>query len=234
MSPSSIASGAPEPAPPKPAAAAAPTRVAIAGGTALIRAALRALVERSDGFAVIADADELGALPCGDVLLLDIDDAPKAALEQLQGFRGGDAAPRVLVLTASRDPEFGRKAILAGARGVVYKDRTPEHFLNAIRKVRDGELWIDRLTTASLVVDAAARRRDDREQAKIALLTERERDVIALVGIGLSNKAIATRMGISDNTVRHHLTSIFAKLGVADRLGLAVYAFQRTLARPAD
>ena len=72
----------------------------------------------------------------------------------------------------------------------------------------------------------------DRERAKIALLTRRERDVVALVSVGLNNKAIAIRLGISDTTVRHHLTSIFAKLDVPDRLALVVYAFQRNLARP--
>jgi DNA-binding NarL/FixJ family response regulator len=98
--------------------------------------------------------------------------------------------------------------------------------------VHEGELWVDRATTAQIVSDAmnAPRGREAHpEHARIASLTTREREVIALVSQGSNNKAIAAHMKISDNTVRHHLTSIFSKLGVPDRLGLVIYAFRHKL-----
>jgi DNA-binding NarL/FixJ family response regulator len=215
-------------------------RVLIAGGTTLGRAGLRRLVEGDAQMHVIAEssdlspADDAGA-ETPDIVLLDIDDAPAVLLRQLESARGRNAERSILVLTSARDPEMARRVVLAGARGVVFKDRSPEHLLTALRKVHEGELWIDRLTSARLIADIAVDRgrgESDRERAKIALLTRRERDVVALVSVGLNNKAIAIRLGISDTTVRHHLTSIFAKLDVPDRLALVVYAFQRNLARP--
>ena len=98
--------------------------------------------------------------------------------------------------------------------------------------MHQGEECVDRTTAPEFVSDAPNRppgSEGNPERARIASLTARERQVIALVALGSNNKAIAARMTISDNTVRHHLTSIFGKLGVPDRLGLVVYAFRHKL-----
>ena len=91
-------------------------------------------------------------------------------------------------------------------------------------------MCVDREVASPLMDDLQRPgRRNDADRARIATLTARERDVVNLVGEGLANKAIAERLSISDNTVRHHLTSIFAKLGVTDRLSLVVYAFKHKI-----
>src|SRR5262249_6229389 len=139
---------------------------------------------------------------------------------------------RIIVLTANDERELAGELVLGGACGVVSKHRSGEHLLHALRKVHDGELWVDRATTAHIVsalADKRTRAGADPEHAKIASLTPREREVVALAAKGHSNKAIAERMKISDNTVRHHLTSIFAKLGIADRLALVVYTFRHKI-----
>ena len=187
------------------------------GGPALYHDATRALLER-DGFVLASDD---GA----DIVLLDQDDAP--ALRDVR-VEYGDA--RVIILTSRSDPESSAQLVREGAHGIVSKARTGEHLMTAIRKVHAGEMWVDRVVATTLISDLQRPgRRTDTERARIATLTARERDVVNLVGEGLANKAIAERLSISDNTVRHHLTSIFAKLGVTDRLSLVVYAFKHKI-----
>jgi DNA-binding NarL/FixJ family response regulator len=142
---------------------------------------------------------------------------------------------RVIVLTGGRDPEVHRRCVELGADGLLLKDKASEVLIKAIRKVHAGEDWLER----SMMRGALAQMRNqggkeqaDPEAAKIATLTEREREVVALVGLGLKNKQIAERMFISDTTVRHHLTSVFSKLGVSDRLELVIYAYRHKLAKP--
>jgi DNA-binding NarL/FixJ family response regulator len=150
----------------------------------------------------------------------------------VQGVKALAGAARIIVITGAADRELAAALVLDGVRGVVSKDRPGAHLLDAIRKVHGGELWVERATTAQIITGLAARRvrtAADPEATRIASLTPREREVIALAAKGNSNKAIAERMKISDNTVRHHLTSIFAKLGVADRLALVVYTFRHRI-----
>jgi DNA-binding NarL/FixJ family response regulator len=104
--------------------------------------------------------------------------------------------------------------------------------LHGLRRLVPRELWIDRATTSQLISGLTGDRQAEPangECARIASLSAREREVVALITAGLTNKAIARRLGISDNTVRHHLTSIFAKLETPDRVGLVVYAFRSGL-----
>jgi DNA-binding NarL/FixJ family response regulator len=121
-----------------------------------------------------------------------------------------------------------------GARGLVLKEKAAEVLLQAIMKVHAGEAWLERTMMAN-VLDAlghtSRHRQTDPEAAKIAMLTARECDVIALLGEGLKNQQIATRLHISETTVRHHLTVIFDKLEVVDRLELVVYAYRHGLVK---
>jgi DNA-binding NarL/FixJ family response regulator len=144
-------------------------------------------------------------------------------------------AAKVILLTGSRDPEEHLRAVRLGAMGVVLKDQAAEVLVTAVHKVNAGEAWLDPSLTARLVSGMSGGRSiktTNPEEAKIAQLTEREREVIALICEGLQNKIIGQRMFISETTVRHHLTSIFNKLGVENRLELVIYAYRHGLAQP--
>jgi DNA-binding NarL/FixJ family response regulator len=138
---------------------------------------------------------------------------------------------RILVLTGLRDPAAHQQAVRLGAIGVLAKERAPESLLHAVERVYAGESWLDRSTTATLLAELAGENKSkpDPDEARIASLSPREREVIDLILQGLRNKDIAKRMFISEATVRHHLTSIFEKLHVSDRLGLTIYAFKHHL-----
>jgi len=113
------------------------------------------------------------------------------------------------------------------------KNQSASTLVKAIERVHAGEAWLDRSTTASLLLELSPRNRaakPDPELAKIASLTEREREVIKLVGKGLKNKQIAEKLFISNITVHHHLTSIYSKLDVSDRLDLLIYSYRNGLA----
>jgi DNA-binding NarL/FixJ family response regulator len=139
---------------------------------------------------------------------------------------------RVLVVTGARAPELHRQAIRLGAKGLIFKEDTSDTLLQAIEKVHAGEVWLDPAMITGLLDELSPNNKHkDPEEAKIASLSPREREVIALIGEGLRNKEIGKRLFISETTVRHHLTSIFNKLSVSERLELVIYAYRHGLAR---
>jgi DNA-binding NarL/FixJ family response regulator len=138
---------------------------------------------------------------------------------------------RVIILMSIRDLRAYCSTVFLGARGLVLKEETSKTLINAIEKVHAGGVWIGSLTSTKLLVPAAvAGKGSDPEAYKIALLTNREREVLAVAVAGLKNKQISKRLFISEATVSHHLTSIFSKLHVADRSQLIAYAYQHGLA----
>ena len=212
-------------------------RVLLVDGHVLVRAGLRALIDSHDGFTVVGESSDAEATLAlvgsahPDVVLLDLDFG-EHAVDFLSQLRFAGNGSRVLLLTAFQNEEVHKQAIRRGAHGIFKKDDPVDSLLKAIRKVHAGELWIDRTMTAELIGSLARGADDyanDPERAKSASLTAREREVITLVGEGLKNKEIAARLFISDTTVRHHLTSIFSKLHVSDRLSLALYASRHGL-----
>jgi DNA-binding NarL/FixJ family response regulator len=211
-----------------------PIRVAVLGTHALSREGLGALIAREPDMQPLSagDFDALvnGRESAPNVVVLDADaDADGAVLQLLDEARRTWPEARVLAVTTRCDVARLDQLMLAGARGVVTKDKSSATLAEAIRKVNDGELWLGRTSTSRLIARLAADRaspRIDPEREKIDSLTAREREIVGCVSAGFGNKAIATHLGISENTVRHHLTSIFAKLSVPDRLGLAVYAMR--------
>ncbi len=137
---------------------------------------------------------------------------------------------RVIVLSDRSKAADHPALVELGATGLVLKNEPPETLIKAIRKVHDGEVWLDRRNTAAVISRMVRRRHEeDHEVAKMATLTSREHEIIALVGEGLKNGAIAQRLFVSEATVRNHLTSILSKLGLSDRFELAVYAFRQGL-----
>lgn len=168
-----------------------------------------------------------------DVIVLDMD---------LGGDSGLDAIPRllarsrakILILTGLRDKAMHDKAVLAGARGVVEKEASAETILLAITKVHEGQIWLDRAATGRIFAELSrqnAPKAPDPEQLKIGTLTDREREVVAhtATNAGATAKDIAQTLHISDNTLRNHLTSVYGKLGVANRLELFAYAHRHGL-----
>ena len=216
-------------------------RVLIVDDHGIMRAGLRMLLESQPGITVVgeastcADALALATSTQPDVIVLDLDLGGENAVESIPTLLRTAPDTRILVLTGVRDPEVHRQAIRHGAMGLVLKEKAVETLLQAITKVRAGEVWLEPTMIARVLGDLTRPQPSPQassEATKIASLTEREREVITLVGEGLRNKHIAERLYISEATVRHHLTAVFAKLGVSDRFELAIYAYQHGLAKP--
>lgn len=217
--------------------AGAPIQVLLIDDHTVVRTALRMLIESHPGFVVVGEAaDRRGALALlaqvqPDVILLDIALSQISGVDLIPELRARAPRARVLLLTGIQDIEEHRRAVRLGARGVVLKDQAPAVLVKAIERVHAGEVWLDGMMVADLVSEIAAGSEPPAEPQPVPL-TERERQVIALVCEGLPNRAIAERLMISETTVRHHLTSVFNKLGVNSRLELVIYAYRHGLARP--
>jgi DNA-binding NarL/FixJ family response regulator len=170
-----------------------------------------------------------------DVILLDLDLGQESGLDAIPKLIAVSKA-RILILTGLRDESVHHSAVLAGARGVIEKEARAESILAAIAKVHEGEVWLDRAATGKLLVElsrkSASRNAVDPHQQKIATLTVREREIIALTAAnaGATAKTIAEKLHISEHTLRNHLTSIYEKLGVANRLELFAFAYEHKLA----
>ena len=162
-----------------------------------------------------------------DIILLDIDLRGVNSLDSMPLLRNATSAV-VLILTGVRDAETHERAILAGARGVVQKEESAELILKAIKKVYEGEIWLDRAMTGrvfSKLLDHSNNQASP-EAIKIASLTSREREIIdVMIKQGHStNKQIAVHLNMSEHTLRNHLSSIYSKLEVENRLELVMYA----------
>jgi two-component system nitrate/nitrite response regulator NarL len=167
-----------------------------------------------------------------DVILLDIDLRGLNSLDSMPLLRKATSA-MVLILTGMRDTETHERAVLAGARGVVQKEAPAELILKAIKKVYEGEIWLDRMTTArvfSKLLDHSNHQTSP-EATKIASLTAREREIIdVMIQQGHStNKQIAAHLNMSEHTLRNHLSSIYSKLEVENRLELVMYAVKNPI-----
>ncbi len=217
-----------------------PIRLVIIDKHVLVRAGLRALLDSYPQFEIVGEAD-----PCDEALEMVRQQQPDLILFEIAGDQSKnlDLIPqlldatkhtRLLLLTGETDTHLHHQAAQVGAMGVVLKEQSPDVLVKAITKVHAGEAWFDRTTIANVLSQMSRGRSNDSDAQKIATLSPREREIITLVGAGLKNQQIADKLGLSEVTVRHHLTSIFAKLGVSDRLELIIYAYQRNLARLPD
>ncbi len=181
-----------------------------------------------------AEAIELAGKLSPDVIILDIglggqQDAIGAIPELIARSKG-----HVLVLTGLRDSTVHDNAVIAGARGIVHKEEPAETIIKAIDRVQRGELWLDRATTGRIFVELARAGVASRRYAaksKTSLLTTRERELIGMLAAdpGANYRNIAEKLNISEHTVRNHVTSIYGKLDVQNRLELFVYASKHGL-----
>jgi len=221
-----------EPAPQK-------IRIVIVDDQLIVREGLRMLLDNHPGIKVVAMAstrsealDIISREPC-DLIILDLELGGISSVSFIPQLREVARSARVLVLTGSRDSDTHQKAAQLGAMGVVLKEDAADLLLKAIEKVYKGEAQLVRVILGNILRQIS--RQDkvslDPERKKISSLTDRERQVIALIAEGLKNRQIAERLFISPTTVTHHLSSIYSKLGVTDRLELVVYAFANKLAK---
>jgi two-component system nitrate/nitrite response regulator NarL len=217
-----------------------PIRILMIDDHAVLRTGLRMIIENHAGMMVVGEAENrresLAAIAneAPDIILLDLDLGDENGLDLLPELIAAVPDARIILLTGLRDPQVQRRAILLGAMGLVSKQKAADTLIQAIKKVYAGEVWLDRAMIASILndrINTSVAADQNVEALRIAKLTDREREVIMLIGEGIKNRQIAARLYISEATVRHHLTSVFAKLGVTDRFELVIYAFQHGLAK---
>lgn len=207
---------------------------------ALLRAGLKMLLEDWPGLKVVgqaagdSEALRLAEEAQPDVILFHESSGDPARLALLPQLMAVVNAPHIILLTPLTDSSYHVQAVHQGAMGVISSQNSPEMLYKAIEKVHLGEVWLDRSLVADVLRQRAAPQKEaaaDSAMRRIASLSEREREIIALVGAGLKNQQIADQLFLSEVTVRHHLTSIFKKLNVSDRLELVIYAYKNNLAQ---
>ena len=211
-----------------------PIRIVIADDHPLVRDGLRKLLEGQPGFRVIGEAaDGIEALERAkvlepDVLLLDLAMPRMNGLEVLSALAGSTSNVRTVLLTAAIEGEETVRALRLGAQGVVLKESATEQLYLCIRAVMRGEFWVGREHVGDLL-QALRQLEGASSRPPAATLTARERQVIAAVVEGASNREIGEMIGISEQTVKNRLSSVFDKLGVSSRLELALYAVHHGL-----
>ncbi len=218
-----------------------PIRILLIDDHASVRAGIRLLIESYRDFVVVGEAGNyseatvIASREKPDVILLDLVMGEESGLDYLPNLLLVSHPAKVLVLTGVLDLEIHQKAIQLGAIGLLIKNSPPDVLIKAIRKVHKGEAWLDRRMVANVLMDFLHNGRTEKSsdgKAQSQSLTKRESDIIRLVAQGLRNKQIAEQLAISDITVRHHLTSVFNKLGLADRFELIIYAFKNGFCEP--
>ena len=212
-------------------------RIAIADDQVLFCSGIQMLIESQDDLEFVGSAydgeaiRELAATEHPDVILMDIRmpkaDGITATARILRD--SGPTAPRVIVLTTHQRDTAVLQAIAAGASGFLMKDSTPEFLLASIRAVHDGKSVISPRGSLALLHDLSPRRQGPANEAVIAGLTVRQKEVFHLAARGLSNAEIAASAFISETTVKSHVSSVLAKLGLASRLQLVALAYENRL-----
>jgi DNA-binding NarL/FixJ family response regulator len=215
-------------------------RVVIADDHPIVREGLRKLLSLEDDINVVGEAADGRELVermeefKPDVILLDLRMPNLDGLGALQTLQHTGQKARVIILTASEDKNEFVQAMKLGCSGIVLKQTAPDLIVKSIRKVYAGEIWLDSHTTAAVMRQFASPLETGsptpagkvRERSP---LSTREREIVALVAQGYKNKEMAEKMFISEQTVKNHLHNIFDKLGVSDRLELALYAIHKGL-----
>jgi DNA-binding NarL/FixJ family response regulator len=206
-------------------------RVLIADDHPVVRQGLRTFLDVQDDIEVVGEAAdgpaavERAAALAPDVILLDLKMPGLDGVMVLEELRTREVTTRALILTSAAGAGPVTPAMAAGAAGYLYKDADPEALVRTIRAAADGNLVLAPEAAGSLTAPAAARPQTGGARA----LTGRERQVLSLVAQGRSNREIARALGVAEKTVKTHVSSVLAKLGVQDRTQAALYAVRNSI-----
>jgi DNA-binding NarL/FixJ family response regulator len=219
-------------------AAAPPIRVFVADGRTLVRAGYRVMLDRADRLAVVGEGPDgelavaLARRTRPDVVLMDLDLPGRDPAAVIHALRA-DPGAAVIVLTESDADERVLPALRAGAGGLLLDDAGPDELRRAIETVARGDAHLSPAVTRRVIAELSADPEPVApEGSAVGGLTAREREVVALVAMGLSNEEIAQRLVVSPATSRTHVSRAMVKLGARDRAQLVVYAYQTGLASP--
>src|SRR5579883_2383594 len=216
-------------------------RVLIADDDPVFRQGLISILRNNPEFTIVGEATdgkqaiELTQKIHPDVLLLDMIMPRLTGLETLRELEASTTPVRTIVLTAAIEKEQIAQALQLGARGILLKDAPTDVLLTGIRTVMDGQYWVGQNKVTDLVeilrsyLPAAEQ---SKEAKKTFGLTARELDVVSAIVSGFTNREIAGKFSISEQTVKHHLRNIFDKVGVSNRLELALFAINHRLVSP--
>jgi DNA-binding NarL/FixJ family response regulator len=207
------------------------TKVLLVDDDALVRAALRIILSSAEDLQVVGEVDD-GARAVAavrkfqpDVVLMDIRMAQMDGITATAALRRLDRPPQVIVLTTFQADEQVMSALRAGASGFLVKDTAPAEIINAVRVVASGDAIISPSVTRTLIShfgDAQASDRRRTAAQRLGALTEREREVAAVIGAGASNAEAATALFMSEATVKAHVSHLLTKLGVTNRVQIAI------------
>jgi DNA-binding NarL/FixJ family response regulator len=214
-------------------------RILIADDQALVRGGFRAILEAQPDIEVVGEAEdghdavELAGQTAPDVVLMDIRMPRLDGIAATSAILAAPTPPKVLILTTFDLDEYVYQALRAGASGFLLKSAPPRELADAIRTVASGDSLLAPEITRRLIEDYVARPRPARTpDATFERLTPREVEVMTLIARGLSNAEIASRLYLSEPTVKTHVTRVFAKLGVRDRVQAVVLAYESGLVQP--
>ncbi|NUR31597.1 MAG: response regulator transcription factor [Catenulispora sp.] len=219
-----------------------PIRVILADDQPLIRSGLRVLINDAPDIVVVgeagtgAEAVKLAAAHRPDIAVMDIRMPEMDGIEATRRITDATDATRVVMLTTFDDDEYVYSALRAGASGFLVKDMALDSILDAVRVVASGDALIAPSVTRRLIAEFAVRPEPARargvDDTLLSGVTEREREVLTLVGRGMSNSEIAEELFISAATAKAHVARLFTKLGARDRVQLVITAYEAGLVSP--
>ena len=214
--------------------------VLLADDQALVRAGFKALLDAQDDLEVVGEADDgeaavrLAKSLVPDVVLMDIRMPVLDGLAATRTIAADEhlSAVRIVILTTFELDEYMFEALRAGASGFLVKDTEPVELIRAVRAVAGGEALLSPSVTKRLIAEFATRAKEPSRASELDHLTDREREVMALVAEGLSNEEIAERLIVSPATAKTHVSRAMIKLNARDRAQLVVFAYESGLVRP--
>ena len=217
-------------------------RIVILDNHALVRAGIRLIIEQHPGMEVIGEAGnlidglEIISSQKPDIILFELNLTEQTSSDVITQIIKASDTSRLILVTGTSNALINQQAVENGVMGVVFKAHPPETLIKAIEKVNAGEVWLERSMIANVISRLSRNSKPTKtgSESNIDELSEREKEIVRLIGQGFKNKKISSQLCISETTVRHHLTSIYSKLGVSDRLELLVYAHRYGLVKSTD
>lgn len=215
------------------------TRVLIVDDQELVRAGLRGILHPRYGFDIVGECADGAGVPAAvaehrpDVVVMDVRMPGVDGVEATRALRADPAAPPVLVLTTFDDDEVLAAALRAGASGFLLKGVPGEDLQRAVRTVAEGGAWLDPAVTGRVLTTYRSAPARGAADGVLDQLTAREREVLAMIGHGMTNAEIAAELVLGDGTVKSHINRVFAKLHLRDRAAAVVLAFDSGLVDPA-